>query len=272
MFLDVSVKDMIKVKNQKVNFNEVIITRRDVIRIPKLMQYFTDNHVLFREEYRLDSTIPIKQNEIGLIFLEYYEYIQIKDGVRYFDRNKLEIMFNESETITSYLERSATLAPTDDDKILNIQILTTSQLNEIILNWFSLRNRNFRSIEKTIVESNNLYDINMNEGYFNKIVDPIEFLGLMFSRFVSIQKGAIPFSSNFGSIIKESLHRKADYFTKKIILEEVTDFVETLTSIYSEDFKLKDIEYIEEVGITTKLIVRITLEVTQIGELKFELK
>lgn len=272
MFLDVSVKDMINVKSAKVNFNEVIITRRDVVRIQKLMQYLTDHHIHFDEELRLDSLIPVQQNEIGLIFFEYYEYLIIKSGVRYLNKSKFTEMFSESEIIMSYLERSEVLAPSGIDNALTIRILTTKQLNEIVINWFSERHRNFRSIEKNITETLNLYDINLNAGHFNKITNKSEFLGLMFSRFIRTAKGSIPFSGHFGSSIKESLHKKADYFTKKIILEEITDFVETLAEIYSEDFKLVNIEYIEETGISTKLTIRVTLEAAKEQLVQFELQ
>jgi hypothetical protein len=41
MFIDVSVNDMINVKSQKVNYNEVIITRNDIVMISSLMQYLS---------------------------------------------------------------------------------------------------------------------------------------------------------------------------------------------------------------------------------------
>ena len=271
MFIDVSVNDMIDIKAQKVNYNEVVITRSDIVRISTLMQYLSDNKIHFNESIRLDSLTVLQQNDIGLLFFEYYGFLIHKEGQKYLNKEMFSELLNSSEIIMSYLKRSENLAPTGIDNALNIEILTSKQFNDIILNWFSSKYRNFRSIAKFIKKTIALYDIDINKGQFNKLTDRSKFLATMFDRYIRTQKGSIPFSNDFGSSIKQSLHKKADYFTKKIIIEEITDFVETLSNTYGDDFRLVDITYREEIDISVKLIIYITLQANQEEEINFKL-
>lgn len=272
MFLDISVKDMIDVKNQRVSYNEVILTRRDVVDIQKLMQYFYAHHIHFEESLRLDSLLIQEQNEIGVIFFEYYGFTIEVEGRLYLKKSKFIKIFHDSEIMMSYITRSEKLAPTTVEDALVLEILSTEQLNDIILNWFSTKYRNFRSIKKHVPESTNLFDINLNKGYFSKVTNRSEFLADMFDRFVRTSRGGIPFSNDFGSSIKESLQTKATFFSKKIILEELTDFVTTLSNIYSDDFNLVNIDYKEEVGISVKIIIKVTLQANKEDPIVFVLK
>jgi len=272
MYLDISVKDMIGVKNQRVTYNEVIIKRRDVIDIQKLMQYFNDLHINFDQTLRLDSLLIQEQNTVGIIFFEYYGFIVEVEGRSYLRKSRFREIFKDSEIMNSYLDRSERLSPTKVEDALVIEILTTDQLNEIVLNWFSTKYRNFRSIEKHIPLTDNLFDININHGYFKKVTNRSEFLGDAFSRFIRTQQGEIPFSNDFGSRIKESLQTKATFFTKKIILEEITEFIKSLSNIYSDEFSLVGIDYREVQGIAVSTIILITLQANNEEPISFELK
>ncbi len=272
MFLDISVKDMIDVKNQRVSYNEVILTRRDVIDIQRLMQYFYSHHIHFEESLRLDSLLIQEQNEIGVIFFEYYGFTVEVEGRIYLKKSKFIEIFSDSEIMMSYITRSMNLAPTDVKDALVLEIFSTEQLNDFVLNWFSTKYRNFRSIKKHVEATDNLFDININKGYFSKVTNQTEFLSDMFDRFVRTPRGAIPFSNDFGSSIKESLQTKATFFSKKIILEEITDFVVSLSNIYSDNFSLVGIDYKEEVGIAVKIIIKITLQANDEDPITFVLK
>ncbi len=270
MFVDVKVSDLVGVKPQKIDYNEVTILRKDLI-ISDLMNYLSDKKIHFVDILKL-STLPINQQvDIGLIFLEYYGFIVTRDSKKYFLESKMLNYFRDADVILYYLKRSKNLAPTNLIDVLDYKILTTKQLHEIILSWFTLDFRNFRSIDKFIERTTELYDINLNKGHFDKIINDTEFLGLMFNRFVRTQKGSIPFSNDFGSTIKQNLQSNSTFFLRKTILEELTDFVTTLTSIYSSTFKLIDINYAEEGIIDVKLTVYITLQVNQEQELIFKL-
>ncbi|RLA81870.1 MAG: hypothetical protein DRG78_08465 [Epsilonproteobacteria bacterium] len=271
MFIDVSVKDMINVKAQKVNYNEVIILRNDIVTMPNLMSFLSNHKIHFDQSLRLDSLTILQQNELGVIFFEHYGFIIYNDGSKYLDREKFNELLSDSETIMSYFKRSENLAPTNIDNALNYHIFTSKQFNDIILHWFSSKYRNFRSIEKFIKKTTQLYDIDINRGQFNKIIDRSKFLAIMFNRYIRMQKGSIPFSDDYGSSIKQSLHKKADYFTKKIILEELNFFVVNLSSLYEDDFRLIDIYYVEEISIATKLIIYITLQANDESPLQFRL-
>jgi len=272
MLLDIGVKDLINIQSQKISYNDVILTRQDIIKIPQLMQYFSEQLIHFDKELRLDTLLITQQNEIGLIFFEYYQYIIIKDNIKYLNKSKLIDMFKESEVIIGILNRVEKIRPPAVENTYVIEGFSLKNLNLIILNWFHNNYRNFRSIKKNIIQTISLYDININQGYYNKIVDPSEFIGLMFNRFVRIQKGSIPFSSEFGSSIKESIQTKSNYFTKKHILEEITDFTNTLTNIYNEDFSLVDIQYKETVGLSVSLQIMVTIQINKNEVLKFVLK
>jgi hypothetical protein len=273
MFLDISVKDLVNIKAQKITYNETIITRNDVIKMQKLMNYLADHRIHFSESIRLDSFILTQQNEIGLIFFEYYEYVIFNNGVMYLDKNKFLSSFVESELVTKILVDAIRRAPTDVENTISIDAFSTKNFNELVLNWFYSKYRNFRSVEKFIKSSETLFDTNLNSGYFNKITDKSEFLGVMFSRFVRTRKGSIPFSGEFGSTIKESLQTKSNYFTQKNILEEITDFTQTLTNIYNTDFSLVDIVYNEESdGIVTRVQITVTISIAQEEEIQFKLE
>ena len=272
MFLNISVKDMIDVKNQRVSYNEIILNRRDVVNIQKLMQYFYSHHIYFDESLRLDSLLIQEQNEIGVIFFEYYGFTIEVDGRLYLKKSKFIEIFSDSEIMMSYITRSLNLAPTTVEDTFVLEILSTEQLNDFVLNWFSKKYRNFRSIKTHIDSTNNLFDININKGYFSKVTDQTEFLSDMFDRFVRTSKGGIPFSNDFGSSIKESLQTKATFFSKKIILEEITDFITSLSNIYNDNFKLINIDYKEEVGVAVKIIIKITLQANDDTPITFVLK
>ncbi len=224
------------------------------------MNFLQNNRISFEESLRLDTLSILQQNQIGLIFFEFYGFIINQDGEKYLNKEKFNNLLNSSEIVMSYLKRSENLAPTNIENALNINILTSKQLNILILNWFASNFRNFRSIEKQLKQTDILFDINLNRGQFNKITNRTEFLSIMFDRYLRIQKGSIPFSDDYGSSIKESLHKKADYFTKKIILEELTMFVTNLSSVYSDYFSLVDIIYKEETLEATKLTIYVTLQ------------
>ena len=273
MFLDISVKDLINVKAQKITYNEVLLNRQDVIKMQKLMQYLSDHQIHFEHTLRLDSLIMTQQNEIGLIFFEYYLFTFIQDGKMYLDEAKFRKMFKDSESLISIINKMKKRSTIKIDNALVIETISTTDLNLLVLNWFHHNYRNFRSIEKHIVETTNLYDLNLNAGHFSKITNTAEFLSLMFTRFVRIRKGSIPFSNDYGSTIKESLQTKSNYFTRKNILEEITEFTQTLTNIYKEDFNLVDISYNETSdGIATNIKIYVTIGINKTKEVKFVLK
>lgn len=272
MYLNVGVKDLINLKSKRVSFNEILITKQDVIRISKLMYYLTFRKIFVIDSIRLDQFTKHQQNEISLIFLEYYEYIVLKSGIQYLNKHKMLNMFKESEELTGILIRAINKNVSPARNGINITDISTDDLNLLMLNWFSKINRNFRSIEKFILPTTNLFDINLNAGSFDKIVDPIEFLSKTFDAFIRIGKGSIPFSDDFGSNIKASIQTKSDYFTKKIIVEELTDFVNQLTSFHNDTFTLENIEYItSSTLVAERLAVIITISINSIQEIKFKI-
>lgn len=273
MFLDISVNDLINTKTQKISFNEVIINRQDIIKIPKLMQYLITHHIYFDKSLRLDSLIITQQNEIGLIFFDYYNYTITNDNIIYLNKQKLKELFNESESLMFIINKADSNFPTTVENTLSVKAFSTKDLNLIILNWFYDNYRNFRSIKKNIKETTNLYDINLNAGHFSKITNNAEFLSLMFTRFVRTRKDMIPFSNGFGSSIKESLQTKSNYFAKKNILEEITGFTKYLTNFYDENFELEDIKYKETTnGISVSIKIYVTISINTEQTVKFVLE
>ena len=261
MFLDISVKDLIGSNSKKINYNEVIITRRDIITIPRLMQYLLENNLHFNDDIRLDSFPIPTQNELGLIFFDYYEFIINNNGKQYLNKSKFSQMFSEYEIIMGYFTRAEILAPTGIDNTIDINILTTKQLNDIVLNFFNKQFRNFKSVEKEIESTPILFDIDINENRFLKITDPNEFLVTMFERYIRTAKGSIPFSGEFGSNLKASLQRKADGFTQKILEEEIGTFIQDLSNIYSDNFTFIGLEYTSVGTIDVHITIYITLQV-----------
>jgi len=261
MFSEITVKDMIGSTSQKVNYNEVIITRQDLINMPKLMTYLSDNKYHMEEEINYDF-FPINiQNGVGLIFLEYYEFTITINDVQYLISHKLYDVLKQHEILIGYLDKVNKLYPTHIEDTLDISGFSETELNEILLAWFSTIYRNFKSIYKDIPESDTLMDINLNKGYFNKVNDLVQHIVTSFSTYLKTQKGAIPFSQNFGSTIKQSLQRKADYFTKNILLEEIGSFINEMNKVYDNAFEIVDISYDENIEISTSITVYVTLKV-----------
>lgn len=260
MFLDISVKDLVNYVEQNITYNEIVIERKDLLTIPKLMQYFSDNHIHLENEIRLDSFPIYMQNEIGLLFFEFYGLYIYYDNTPYFDSKKFKELFASNEILISYFDRADRLSPSPKEGLTNILIFTTDQINDLLLNFFSLNFRNFKSAEKDIVSTINLYDIDLNKGEFSKITNKTDFLLLMFDRYIRTSKGSIPFSNNFGSSIKASLQRKADFFTQRILEEEIKDFTTTLSTIYKEDFNFISLVYETKGEIDVHIVVYITLQ------------
>lgn len=271
MFLDLKVEDLINNKATKVSYNEVIIYRRDIIQIPKLMRYLEDRRIHIDISMRLDSLIKTQQNEIGLLFYEFYEFLIYYEDKSYLNEQKFRAMFIESEDMNYILEKSKILGNNIENGY-DSSVLSTDEFNRLLINWFHSNYRNFKSIVKNIPFTNILYDIDLEQGHFKKIVNTSDFLSKMFSRFVSIQKGSIPFSNSFGSGIKSKLQTKATYFAKKSIVEELEDFVKSLTSIYEEVFTLENIEYRETGSIAVKVEVMITLAINDSEIVSFRIE
>ncbi len=79
---------------------------------------------------------------------------------------------------------------------------------------------------------------------------------IQFSNFIRTSPGSIPFSSNFGSVIKGAVQMKYSGYTHEIILEEITEFLNSLSSLYNQNFKLIDLNITEvtKAGSTLKVM------------------
>jgi len=265
---DISVNDLIGVKSQNINYNEVVIIRKDIIDNSILMNYLEKKKIHFDTELKLRN-LPINhQLDIGLIFLEFNGFLIDK---KYFVKDKVLKYFDKNTKILKYFKLCENVSPVSGNRI-DFSKLNNDLVYEIILTWFALQYRNFRSVDKFIEHSSTLYDIDLNKNNFNKITDDIKFLSIMFDRYVRTQKGSIPFSDEFGSNIKQSLQLKSTFFIKKTIEEEVTDFITTLASLYNATFQVINVEYIEEGEIDVRITIFITLKIRQSEQFVFQLK
>lgn len=271
MFLDVSLSTLTSFKGQKVEFNEVVITRRDIINMPQLMQYFTFNKIHVKDSARLDSYPIGMQNDIGLIFFEYYGYIIYHEGIRYLNELKFKQLFAESETIMEYFRRALLLKESPPNTI-NIEIIPTKQLNDLVLNFLYRHQRNFRNHEKNIKQTENLFDVDINNNKFTKITNLSEFLTITFNRYIRTQKGSIPFSGDFGGSIKQSLQMKAADTAVESIRDELFYFLRDLSELYNADFRLLNIDHKLLHTIGMKLIVYITIQANNEEPVTFTLE
>lgn len=271
MFLDVSLNSLMSFKGQKVEFNEVMITRRDIMTMPQLMQYFTFNKIHITHSARLDSFPISMQNDIGLIFFEHYGYIVYHEGLRYLNELKFKQLFAESETIMAYFRRALLLKESPPNTI-NIEIIQSKQLHDLVLNFLYRQQRNFKNHEKNILATENLFDVDINNNKFNKITNLNEFLAVTFNRYIRTQKGSIPFSSNFGGSIKQSLQMKATDSTVESIRDELYYFLRELSGLYNADFRLIDIQHKTINTIGVKLIIYITIQANKEEPLTFSLE
>jgi len=247
MFLDIKVKDIAGSVKQKVNYNEVIIHRRELLTIPKLLQYFNINSIHIQEEARLDSFPLHVQNEIGVIYIEYYNFLINRDGTLYLDELKFKNLFYDNEIIMEILNGAKIQSPGPEGTI-DLNYIGTYNLNIIIINFFNKQFKNFKSDYKNIIETTALFDIDLNYGKFSKVTNLSEFLVTSFDRYIRTRRGEIPFSNNFGSTLKASIQRKADSFTQTILEEEIMDFIDSLSILYNNIFSFESLTY-REVGV-----------------------
>ncbi len=231
-----------------VEFNEVEIFRSDILSIPKLMQYVKENNIYFNPD-DINLSLNLKdfsiydQNQIGLIFMEYYGYIiqESIDSPKFFNLEILRL-FRSDDKILSFLNKALIKSP-DDTKISIIYIIDV-EMNLLILNFFSKNFRNFKSVNKTINESYDLYDIHLY-GAFEKVTNITQFMLEQFNTYIRTTRGSIPFSSNFGSVIKEAIQNKYLGFTKDVITEDIVMFLNALSDEYNINFKLLSIKVSE---------------------------
>lgn len=269
MFVDVSILDMTNYNDRNINYNEVIIYKRDLYNIPRLMQYFAEHHIHIDEELSLNTLPKHTQIDIGLIFIENEGYYKYVEGQPYLDENKLRLLFVEDEVLNGYFDRAIKLgnAPLE---CLSILIFSTDQLYELILNFFNKIYRNSKSIDKTIEQSEILFDIDLNYGEFSKITDKVHFLLLMFERYIKTQKNSIPFSGGFGGELKSFLQRKADYFTQQLLEEEISSFIYEISRVYPNTYAFESLTY-STYG-TIDVHVTVSIKFSIVGEDPVEVK
>jgi len=272
--LNISVKDIIKInENLIIDYNEVELYRKDLITIPNLMSYFSEKHISFQESIRLDIFTKTQQNEIGLIFLKYYGYIIQRNGIIYLNESMFLKIIKESEYLIDSFNRAKSLSKNPILNGIEYNIFRTDDIHILLLYWFKYINRNHKSIKKDIIKTNYLYDINLNSGHYNKIVNKTEFLLTMFDRFIRIQKDQIPFSNGFGSTIKTMINSKFSSFTQKIIEEDVIEFLNSLNNSYADDtFELIELNVKESHTVAIKLTVYITISIDSSEIIQFKLE
>jgi len=261
MLQNLKLDDFLDYKESYVDFNEVIIYKKDLIKITTLMDLFISYNIYIEEEIPLRSFALNIQNEIGMIFIEYYNYTIIYQNNLYLNKDKLSKLLGDSLKIESILKLALKKTKNKNSEKNNIDILQLNEknLNIIILNFFSKNYRNFSSINKIIPQTTTLYDVNLNKNKYYKITDIKEFVLQMFSVYIRTSKSEIPFTENFGSGIKEIVQRKFDSFTKQILFEEISIFMEELTNVYSEDVTLIDVIPTERE--TSSGIIKIKVEI-----------
>jgi len=270
MISNISVSDLINYKGNNVKFNEIIINEQDIIDNMALMHYLEKHNIYFEKELKLKELPQFQQNEIGLLFIEYFGFcIRIND-ILYFNKNKMLQLFSELEAITLYLNKAIYLfEKTSKDtelnlsNVININSISDNNLNEIILNFFSLNYRNYKSYDKHIISTDVLFDIDIEHGKFKKITSLTQLMLTQFDRFIRTLKGSIPFSSDTGSDLKRILQSKSSIFTKKFIVEEISSFLLGLESIYNETFSIVSIDYSEIEYISTHIEVKIVLQAAE---------
>jgi hypothetical protein len=251
MIVDISVSDILKFQEDITRTNEVTITHRDISNIPGLMEYFEQNGIFLENELALSSLSLDRQNMIGVYFAQSYGYIREIENVRYILVQPLRKIFHQNEVILDILNKNINRVVNLNkkypiDNVFSLSDISTSNLNLLLLNIFSIHNRNFKESDKYIHSSETLTDINMID--YSKESDIAHFIITQFTRYISIQRGSIPFSSNFGSILKTTIQSKLTDTTKRIILEDIVAFFEYISLLYA-DITLHDITYniVEEV-------------------------
>jgi len=279
MIFNISAKNFAHYKETFIDYNQITITKLDIKRIPELMNFFMFNNIYIDDEIKLTKLSKNVQNEIGKIFMNFYGYMLSYQDVKYLNYNKLKELFKDSSKLlhnlafarqntSKYLEVSVV----DNIEIISFLYMSEEVLNNLILNFFYLKHRNFISADKYIKKTDTLYDANLEINSFYKITDTKEFIVSQFERYIRTIKGSIPFSSNYGSNFKKIINSKYDIFTKKILEEEIKNFFEEISSIYN-NIELYDISisYSSTISGIVKIKANIILSIDKKEYIKIDL-
>jgi len=240
MIFNVDIKNFSHYKETFVKYNQITITKLDIKRIPELMNFFMTNNIYIDDKIELSELPKSIQNKIGKIFMNFYGYIIKYQNIEYFNYNKLKELFKNSSKILASLiyvrqdtVKHLKVSNIDDIDLLSFTYISEELLNDLIINFFHLKHRNFISSDKYVKKTDILYDINLNSNTFYKITNTKEFIVSQFDRYIRTTKGSIPFSSNYGSDFKKIVNSKYNVFTKKMLEEEIKNFFSSISSIYN---------------------------------------
>jgi len=279
MIQNIKIDDFLDYKESFITYNKIIIYKRDILRIPKLLDFFNDNGLYIENEFILADYQKSVQNKIGLIYLDYYGYITIYQDNKFLNYSMLYDLFEGSEKLLSILNISRYNTNLDDlsklsdeaseeekETILNrnnISILKLSEndFNLIILNFFSKNYRNSEITNVYVPPTEYFFDVDMS-GKYKKITKVREFILDAFGNYLKISPGEIPFSNNFGSRIKEIIHMKYTNKTIKFLNDEITIFFNSIKNNFNIDMQIVDILQMQDsTGLYDKIRISIIISV-----------
>ena len=272
--INITLNDIAGYQSKRVTYNDVNITRNDIISMPKLMNFLSSQGIYIPRDGEISLSgfsLPI-QNEIALYYFDYYGYIIYYNSEMYLDKTKFYTLFNNDDIILGYFDRSQVLVQTPAGSLLDYRILTTAQLNDVVLNWFNKLARNYLSVDKNVPITTNLFDIDLSSNNFSKVTDAVNFFRTQFDRYLRMQSNSVPFSDGYGSSMKSYLQRKADGFTQQILVDEVNLFLNDLNSIYPDNFALIGLTYVEQTTIAVRIIITVTIQINNDAPITFTLQ
>jgi len=284
MIQNLSINDFLDYKESFIDYNQVEIYKSDIVNIPELLDFFSKYTIYIEDSIFLNKFNKNIQNQIGLIYLNHFGFCILYKNLNYLNRDKLNDLFYNSNKLLDIIkiaevktkeadintinssnlsveEKMNKIEIINNDSKINPLMLSENDLNLIILNFFSKNYRNFISQDKSIKQSSNFYDVEMSPNKFYKITDPKEFILTMFTKFIRMRKGEIPFSSNYGSNLREIIQTKYQNFTKDLLFEEISNFLNEFSN-YSDEISLVDLVLKDStIDDSTKLKIIVTIQI-----------
>lgn len=258
--------------------NNVEIYKSDLQEKPLLLDIISPSDII-NDSIPLSSFDLNTQSKIALIFMQYYGYVKMISNEYYFTE-EIEYIFNTdfwSDIFTlarqktlDYIQKEVDIGNQpvkNKDLIENSKLISVEQFKTIqpsykcdtlwalSIYFFDKIIRNWNDqIEKEIMETTTIMDIDIGPSKYNKLLDPKVFFLMQLRLYLSSRPDYVFFGGNYFSKFKEFLQMKPNSVTQTIIMEELEMFTNAMNELYAnstntlsgtEPFKVVEIRYSE---------------------------
>jgi len=222
--------------------DKIIITLDDLKNIPELQKYISLKQVILNGKIKLIDLTYENQNQVIIIFLKNYNFIQSFGNEDYFNYTKLKKLWPNNALLDQLFDiKQADLRieiNNETNYFFLFNKLSPEQINYIGLLFFSGFSKVEDSKEYVVKQYEYFTDVNFGPIDFNMITDFKQFFIDQFLTFINTNYQSVFCSNAFGSNLKHYIQTKklSSYYEK--ITSDITGFINDFALLYKQTIEL----------------------------------